>query len=341
VSDAPQRVIITGGTKDITPSDQPAFQGKPSFAQRLLQFAITLAPNQQTNQPTSFAGTGSDTVTLKGFRASVRIGNYGSYAGATADVKIYGMRKQTMNELSALGQVFNLIAKNSIIISAGDATGLTPVFGGTINIAIPDYNAAPMVPFIMQCQTGYFSTIVPAAASSFPQPSDVATIMSGFANTLGLAFENNGVTVQLPPSYFPGDVRQQIKRCADAANITAEIVDAGTRLAIWPKGSWRTSKAGQNIPLVSPTTGMIGYPTLSPNGYMIVSSVFNPQVSFGSLIKVQSEEVPLANNTWIVNRLDLELDSLVPKGQWKSTAYCFPQNLSAPPPPATGSVGAQ
>lgn len=341
--DTPTRVPLTlpdnsSGGSDAASLPQPDFQPQDSYQQRLIQIAVTLAPDQKTNQPIKFSGTGSDTITLSGFRTSVRIGNYGAYGGSTAEIRIYGIDESTMNELSALGQVFNLVAKNSILVSAGNPKwGFSPVFGGTIMFAMPDYNAAPNVPFIMRCQSGYLSGVVPIPASSFPQPTDVATIMSGFANQLGLAFENNGITVKIPPSYFPGTINQQIRKLAQAANINADIVDAGARLAIWPIGGGRTSKAGQNIPLISKDTGMINYPTVSPNGYLIVNTLFNPEISFGSIVKVQSTRVPTANKTWVVQRLDLELDSLIPKGQWKAILQCYPQNLTAPTPPQAGS----
>ncbi len=64
---------------------------------------------------------------------------------------------------------------------------------------------------------------------------------------------------------------------------------------------------------------------------MIVKSLFIPQVAFGSVIRVQSR-IPQANRAWVVQKLDLALDSLVPKGQWMGTMHCYPQGLVAPPP---------
>lgn len=334
------RILITpggGGGASSAPAaslPQPDFRPQFSYQQRLLQFAFTLAPNQGTGQPVKFSGTGSNTVTLEGFRASVRVQNVGAPAKVQALALLYGLNDSTMQELSVLGLVFNSIQKNALTISAGNPeSGFSPVFGGTVWSAMGDYNKAPDVPFVVQAQSGYINQVVPIAASSFPQSTDVATIMSGFAAQYPLGFENNGVTVQLPPSYFPGTLDQQIRRCAKAANINAEIVDGGTKLAIWPMGGSRTSLS--SVPLVSKDTGMIGYPTLSPNGYMVVRNLFNPQIAFGGTIQVISARVPQANRTWVVQKMDLELDSLVPKGQWKQILYCYPKGFPAPPPPAS------
>lgn len=331
MADPPVRVMVTGGSAaDLS---QPAFQGKPSFVQRLIEVTVTLAPNQQTAQPIKFAGTGSDTVTLAGFRTSVRVENSGAPAGSRASVKIFGLGKSLMDQLSTLGIIFNSIQRNSISISAGDAaSGLNPIFAGTIAVAFPNYNSSPNVPFIFECQTGLINAVVPIPASSFPGSTDVATIMSGFARQMNLGFENNGVTAQLPPSYFPGTLMDQLRRCARSANINAEIVDGGTKLAIWPIGGSRTSLSGVAVPLLSKSTGMKGYPTFSPNGYIIVESLFNPQLAFGGTFRVESI-IPQANRTWVAQKMDLDLESLTPKGGWKSTIYGYPLGFAAPPPP--------
>ena len=328
-----ERIRITPGTLE-TP--QPAFQSQSSFRQRRLEVEVALAPNQKTGQPIKFAGTDSDTVTLAGFRTSVRVENNGAPAGSNATIAIYGLAESIMNQLSTLGLIFNQIQRNTITVSAGDDQGVTPVFGGTVNFAYPGYNRAPDVPFTFQCQTAYIDGIVPVPASSYPQPTDVATIMSGFARQLNLGFENNGVTVQLPASYFPGTLNQQWRAVAEHAHINAEIVDGNTKLAIWPIGGSRTSLQGQNIPLISKDTGMIGYPTFAPNGYMMVRTLFNPQIAFGSTVRVQSR-ILTANRTWVVQKLDLALDSLVPKGKWEASCYLYPQGFPAPPPPGSTS----
>jgi len=91
---APTRVMVTGG-EVVTP--QPAFQSKQSFVQRLLEFTITLTPDQKTNQPIKFAGTDSNTVTLAGHRASVRIQNDGALSGNAASASIYGLPHECLH----------------------------------------------------------------------------------------------------------------------------------------------------------------------------------------------------------------------------------------------------
>lgn len=302
-----------------------------SFVQRLLEVTVRLAPDAQSGAPISFAGSGLDTTTLSGFRISSRISNSGAPAGSTATVLVWGMDESRMNQLSSMGLVYDQIARNTLTLSAGDATlGLTPVFSGTIFRAYPEYNQSPNVPFRFECQSGLADNIAPTAASSFTGPTNIADIMAGFARQMGLGFENNGVNVTLSNPTFRGNLEDQMRACADHANIIAERVNGNSVLAIWPRGGSRTSI--QTIPLISPETGMIRSPTVAANGYVEVRMLFNPQVAFGGRIRVSSR-IPVANKTWVVYALDLALDSQVPSGQWMMIAQCYPEGLTNPLPP--------
>lgn len=302
-----------------------------SFKKRLIEIAIKLAPDAKTNQPTSFAESGTDTVTLSGFRTSVRIQNSGAPGGNTASVQVFGMSPSLMDQLSTLGIVFNIVPKNTVTISAGDEeVGLSPVFSGTIFASYGEYNAAPNVPFLLECLSGLADATAPAAASSFTGSTNVADIMAGFARQMNAGFENNGVSVQLSCPYFDGNLWTQMRTCAEHAGINAEIIEG--KLSIWPKGGNRNT---QTIPIVSKETGMIGYPAYTQQG-ILVRSLFNPQIAFGGLIKVESA-VKLTTQTWAVNKLDLTLDSMVPKGHWRSTIFGYNPGYPRPIPEQAGA----
>lgn len=331
------RIRVDGG--QLTPATGGAPASQQSFTQKLIEVTITLAPNAKTGQPVKFAGTSADTLTLSGFRMKVRIDNSGGI-NARASVTIFGMNPSVMNQLATLGMIFDMVQKNSILISAGDANGLSPRFAGTIVQAFGYYNDLPNAAMHLECQVAQYAAIAPVPASSFPQSTDVSTIMSGLAALVPCGFENNGVNVQLPPSYFPGTARDQIRAVAEHANINAEILpgSGGQQvLAIWPKGGSRTSLEGQNIPLVSKETGMILTPAFAPNGFAIVRSLFNPQVAFGAVIQVKSNVVPQASRAWVVQRLSEQLDCYTPKGKWEQMMVCYPKGFVAPPPPQQGS----
>jgi|WetSurMetagenome_2_1015567.scaffolds.fasta_scaffold02788_6 hypothetical protein len=315
-----------------------------SFVQRLISISVQLASNTQTNQPNSFSESGTDTVTLTGSRASVRISNSGAPADGRAQVKIWGMTPSLMNQLATLGLVFNIVPKNTLTISAGDSvSGMSAVFSGTIYAAYGDYSAQPDVPFIFECLSGVANATAPAISSSFAGTTDVATIMSGIARQMNVGFENNNVSVQIANPYLSGSLKTQADKIAEHAGIEYGIFN-GNLLAIWPKGGNRKTP---NIPVISAETGMVGYPAFTQQG-IIVKTIFNTQISFGSLITVQSSLLSgIASSQsqqgssvfptqWAVNKLDLSLDSMFPKGDWLSTIFAYnPGYSKAIIPPAS------
>lgn len=341
MADTPTRVVIQGGAVQPAEGQQGVFQGQVSYVQRLLEVSIQLAPDPKSGAPVTFSGTGgSDTVTLSGFRMNCRIENSGG-VNSRASLVVFGLAPTLMNQLSTLGMVFDMVQKNTITISAGDAQrGLTPVFSGTILTAFGHYTDLPNASMHFECQVGQFAATNPVPASSFPQATDVATIMSGLARQLPAGFENNGVTVQMPISYFPGTLRDQIRAAAQAAHINAEILpgSGGQQvLAIWPIGGSRTSLDSGPVPLISKDTGMILTPSFAPNGFAIVRTLFNPQVAFGGVIQVKSGVIPQLNRAWVVQRMSMALDCFTPKGRWEASLICYPKGFTAPIPPQGGS----
>jgi hypothetical protein len=312
--------------------------GAQSFVQRLITVQITLDSPTSPSQPLGFSSAAAggvanaNVVTLSGHRTSVRINMVGPANNAV--ITIFGLNQSLMNELSQLGIIYNQIRKNSIIVSAGDAiSGMTPIYGGFIFFAYADYNQAPEVPMVFTCNGSLTEDIINRAPTTFSGVADVATLMSGWAALMNKGFENNGVTAKLANPYYGGNVWSMVQAAARDAGINAQLVDGGNTLSIWPLGKSRNLSA---IPLISPTTGMIGYPAYAPGGWAIIRHLFNPAVKLGGLIQVQSS-IPIANRTWVVYWLDYALDSLVPHGEWMGVAHCYPQGLPAPFPPAVSS----
>ena len=312
-----------------------------AFSQKLISLTVALASNPGTNQPNTFSESGSDSVVIANSRMSVRIQNAGAPADGRAQVKVWGMTPSLMNQLSTLGLVFNLVPKNTLTISAGQAdangnpTNMSIVFSGTIWAAYGDYQAQPNVPFVFECLSGAADAAISVPPSSFQGSSDVATIMSGFARQMNLGFENNGVSLQLTNAYFTGSAKVQATKCAKAADISWGIINGNT-LSIWPKGGNRNTPT---VPEIGPTPGgTISYPAFTQQG-IIVKTLFNPLISFGGLVKVNStllsalaaaqsgsSSIVAANSfpsQWAVNKLDLALDTMLPKGQWMSTIFAY------------------
>jgi hypothetical protein len=283
-----------------------------TFVQRQLEVTIALGPPLSGGAaPTFNESPGNNTVTLSGLRMSAHIEHGGGPSDGRLELSIYGMTKSQMAQLATFGIKLNLVSTNSIVLTAGDATsGLSTVFVGFMLAAEADFNAQPDVAFHITAHCATPQTVVPKPVSSFKGTADVANIMSSLAAVMGLRFENNGIATKLSNPYFKGSAVAQMRACAKAAGINANIIN-GT-LCIWPKNGARNSGT---MPLISSSTGMIGYPTFTALG-VNVRSVYNPSVGFGQKIQVESSLTP-ACGTFTVYGLSYDLECNVPNGKWE------------------------
>lgn len=309
-----------------------------SFVRRRIDVAIKLSIDTQTNQPRVFAENQKDTITLSRNRTSVRVQNSGAASGSVAQISVWGLGQSLMNQLSTLGMVLQLVPGNSVTVTAGDADGgMSTVFVGTVLEAYADYTGAPDVPMRFNCRAGADAQVRPYPASSYTGATDVAVILSAIAQTQQWGFENSGVNVQLSNPYYAGSAMEQVKRIEEDAGINAQLIN--NVLCVWPRYGHRQSQGG--IPLISPETGMIGYPAFSQQPGIIVKTIFDPRITFGTQVKVQSsvftaDVLRRANNAesiWNVSKLDLWLDAEMPKGQWMSVFAGYNPGVPQPLPP--------
>lgn len=275
-----------------------------SWARKRLRITFTL-PDDIT-----FQGTGKNTLTVEGLRVIADMRFTGGAVAPTAELQIFGMRQSDMNSLTMLRWRYQEIKRNFVEVSAFDGTQWTQVFKGTIVEASPDYSGAPDVALHVQGVALFFDKMQTAKPTN-PQGGDVAVsdLMQAIAGNLNLHFENNGVTGTLSNPYYPNTLPEQAKAVAAAANI--ELYMDNDVLAICPKNQPRTS---QGVTVISPETGMIGYPTIDAAGVQ-VRAHFLPELKFGASIEVRSA-IPQANSTWRVYNLQHQLESERPDGQW-------------------------
>ena len=163
---------------------------------------------------------------------------------------------------------------------------------------------------------------------------------------MGWQVENNGVSVILRsaggggPS-FSGTGREQILSAIKQAHIHGWMdsdPNAANLVAIWP---WDGNR-NNSPPLISPETGMVGYPVWESNA-LRVKMLYNPNIAsaaiggpgsstvtggslgvmIGGTIQVQSSLPGAVSGIWQVFSVVHELDSNNPDGPWFTTARCI------------------
>jgi len=275
----------------------------------------------------SFGETGRNTVTVEGLRVQAHIIKTGATAMGEAQLRIHGLTPTLLNALTSIYTVTQLQRRNTIIVEAGDdVVGVRKVFEGGITVAQADLNQQPDSVLNIIAHAGLIFCVQPKSEgvdafigyTSYPAPATVDTILSAMAPQMGLRFENNGVDKTLDTPYFKGAIREQVLAVIAAASCEWNNGDDGV-LAIWPKGGHRAKIV--DVPIISPETGMIGYPAYSNLGLM-VRTLFNPNIVFGGQIEVKSS-IPQANYRWNVYGLSYQLESETPGGAWLTEIHGF------------------
>jgi len=280
-----------------------------SFANaKVLKFVFTLAIG-------SFS-SGSNTLTLSGLRASVNINNAGGAVLSTLRADIYGMTASDMNSVTTT-KWDPSFAKNTISVSAIDGDQETLVFQGNIVNAWGLYAGMPEVYLTVEAQNNYIGQITSPSPTrtTITSSTTIATVMQNLADSLGVQFENNGVTGTVKAGQtLSGSYVDQVRTMAQTYNFSYFFDPTSSTLAITPLN---TPRQTQSVPLISAQTGLQSYPIF--NGYGVqFDTLFNPAIIFGGTVQVQSA-IPKANGTWMVVQMAHQLESQTPGGQWKST----------------------
>lgn len=276
----------------------PSFDNKKS-----LRFVITLGTG-------TFGGSDNNQIILQGFLAAMHVDKAGGLQMGTLRAKIFGVSQANMSSITTLQWKPQTWIPNTIEVFAIDGAAETQVFAGNIVNAWGDYSRMPDVYLHIQAQAAFFGAIKTSKPKSFAGTIDVPTVMSQIAAELGYTFENNGVTTQLSDVYLPSTGLEQAKELAKAAKCDLYVDDRV--LAITPPNVPRKSL----IPVISPATGLVGYPTFDGIGVNI-TALFNPSVVFGGAIKLETD-VPQAAGEWVVTSVAHMLESEKPGGAWFS-----------------------
>lgn len=275
----------------------------PSFKnKKQLEFVLTLGTG-------TFGSSKNNVVTLKGLRAITQIEKAGGSQMTTLHAKIYGVSQSDMNAITTIQLKPRSFIPNVIDVYAIDGLQRTLVFSGNIINAWGDYQNQPDVFLMVQAQAAYVNQLKAVPPRSFKGAIDVASVMAQIARDMGYTFENNGVDVALSDVYLANTGLEQAKELAKIAGIGLYIDDKV--LAIVPDPY---SPRKSLIPLVSPETGLVGYPTYDGVGVNF-KMLFNPSVTFGGLIKLETSIIQ-AQGQWIVTSVNYDLTSELPGGAW-------------------------
>lgn len=249
------------------------------------------------------------TKSFTGLACKVSVQKLGLPDKNKASISIMGLSYDDMATATTIAQQPFMFARNHIAIWAGEqGQSLTRIFSGNISSAWADFNTAPDPTMKIEAMTGGFASLMSQAPMATSGETKAADVVQQMAATSGFSFKNQGVDSALSNTVLSGSPIEKAKAAAD--QVGADLIIDDEEMILLPKGEARQT-AGGTI-LVSPTTGMIGYPTFG-NMTLSFKCFFNPNIQRGGLVQVESI-VPKASGEWRVSKVTHNLTAYDPKG---------------------------
>lgn len=251
---------------------------------------------------------GGNTKTIRGLPVTASIKKPGLPEKNSLDLAISGLPLADLESLTTLSFRKLQSQRNLIQVRAGDDNGdaLSVVFAGEISNAFADFNAEPEIQLKVQAITGFYPQRIATPPTSIRGEATVESVMSGFVDSMGYTFVNNGVTASVSNTVFNGSPLDKVISLAN--EVGAEVIIDDNVVILQGAESGRTDF----IPYVSPESGMFGYPTFNKDGIQ-VRCAFRPDIKLGGFVAVRSI-VPRATGTWKVTKLSYDLHAYVNNG---------------------------
>lgn len=196
----------------------------------------------------------------------------------------------------------------------------------------------PDVCLEVHAQTGFYEAIAAALPTSFPGSTSVADKVSVVAAKMGVPFQNDGVDlVSSGASYYSGSLLNQVQAICEEAHIAYVQDGPQSAITITPWGSPRSVVK----PVLTPQSGLVGYPKVRGDGFVEVRSLYDPAFALQGPITIQGSQVVVgsnvpttynsqANGDWIIGVLSHYLEANKPGGAWFSDMVLYPVNAPAP-----------
>ncbi|RKS87342.1 hypothetical protein DES39_0563 [Orbus hercynius] len=253
----------------------------------------------------------TDTIKLKAPRSTATISTFGGVNSSEASFTIWGLGRDDIATLTRF-EMWNG-GKNYNAISV-KANGVK-CYEGTIINCVADFNQAPDIPVIINCQPCAFLSVAVAMPFSFGGEIKASDIIQSIIKPFGMTLTNIDVTESLKNPYIIGSPYQQILSVANDIRCFIEL--SYSDIYISKIGTARDEEAI----LISPQTGLIGYPSYFGT-YLTVKTYFNPSYKTGQKVKLETY-LPLASGDYTVGAIIHNLSCQLPGGTFESSLILY------------------
>ncbi|AOF18158.1 hypothetical protein BED35_06040 [Yersinia enterocolitica] len=279
------------------------------YSKKDLRYEFTLSNG-------AFDKNGNDKISIGNVKSSFRYGAYGNYGGIQAEIMIFGLSIDRLASLSGKGiGVYTPTKDISVNVYSGD----NKIFSGGIYASYANMNAQPETALVMNTISGL--NLKTASSSAFSQPGavPVESMLSAICNIFGFSLNAsrlNGRVAQNP--HFSGSPMDQVRDICLAHGLWYRVFD--NIITVWPAGS----AVDDIVPLVSPDSGLIGYPVFTQSG-ITFQTQFSTYLAQGRVVELVTS-LPNASGRYLLTVVEHFLNSWTEGGSWHTVCQGFKIN---------------
>lgn len=273
----------------------------PSFVEKAIKIEIAMSEGEFTE--------GGNTLVVEGLACAATITKPGLPEKNSANVTIHGLKYERMEQLTMLAFKPLESQYNTIKIFAGEkGAELAQIFFGEVTSAHADFNQVPNPAMIIEASSGAYPQQASAAPLTVQGEVKADHLFSQWAQECGYTYINEGVEASVRNAWFKNSPVTKMQKLAQ--DIDCELIIDDNEVITLPAGQARGGEG--NAVLLTPATGLIGYPTFNQDG-IVCKAIFNPAILSGGLIKIESI-VPKATGEWQVTKITHDISAFSPDG---------------------------
>lgn len=269
------------------------------YSKKDLRYEFTLSNG-------AFDGDGNNKLSVSNVKSSFRCDSYGSYGGFNAEIVIFGLSAERLALLSGKGIGTWAVATDAQVdVYVGD----NKIFSGGIFGSYANMNGQPETALVLNAVAGLNLKKKSSSAFSLSGGVDVENILGAICKLNGYGFNavNLKGKVAQNPHYSGSPMDQIIYICTDF-NLQYRLFD--NILTVWVNGDAIDSV----VPLVSPDSGLIGYPVFTQSG-ITFQTQFSTLLSQGRDVELVTS-LPNASGRYRLYVVEHFLSSWMENGNW-------------------------
>lgn len=312
----------------------------------------------------------TDSLTLESdYRIKAIVSHAGMSVGSELELEIWGMSLNDMNRLSYVANYPNAQnprtvdqSNSTVIVRVGNyGEPLTTLFMGLLVEGYADLNGGEPV-FRAHAMTSVLLAAVVPDPISYRGPRAVVSILSDICAVAGYQLIDHGGWDRhavLHNHYAEGTTLDQISSTIEAcggtfnaSHINAPAIQGASPLTglieVWGPtyGGAVKNETEQTMPLISPKTGLVGYPTYNRAGISF-ACLLRPDIAFYQTVKVDKEYTPAGwiagsggvnqqgqriatapwDGLWLPVSITHEVTAEIPGGNWHTFVDCQATNI--------------